>query len=64
MKKLTERMIEALRAAEDTLYGDVKMVFGYGRSLRGLKERGLVEGTTEHAYLTDAGKAEKNALHA
>lgn len=63
MKKLTDRMAEALRAAEDTLYGDVKLVAGYGRSLRGLRDRGLVEGDAEHAYLTEAGKAEKNALH-
>ena len=63
MKKLTDQMVEALRTAEDTLYGDVKLVPGYGRSIRGLRERGLVDGDGEHIYLSDAGKVEKTALH-
>jgi len=64
MKPLTENMIEALKLAEDTLYGDVKLVEGYGRQIRGLRSRGLVSGELPHVYLTDAGKVEKDRVHA
>lgn len=60
MKKerpLTDRQREALLAAEDTLYGDTKMVPGYGRCLRGLRLRELVEGDLPHVYLTPKAKA-------
>lgn len=58
MKPLTELQREALLAAEDTLYGDTKLIEGYGRQLRGLRLRGLVEGDMPHVYLTDDGKAQ------
>lgn len=64
MKPLTENMRAALVAAEDTLYGDVKLVEGYGRSLKGLRKRGLVEGDLPHVYLTQQGKEMKNISHA
>jgi hypothetical protein len=60
MKKerpLTDRQREALLAAEDTLYGDTKMVPGYGRCLRGLRLRGLVDGAAPHVYLTPKARA-------
>lgn len=63
MKPLTHHMIEALKAAEDTLYGDVKLVDGYGRQIKGLRQRGLVSGELPHVYLTDAGKAQKDRSH-
>ena len=63
MKKLTANMRAALVAAEDTLYGDVKMPDGFWRSLKGLRSRGLVDGDIPHVYLTDAGKAEKDQAH-
>lgn len=56
-RPLTEKQIECLRAAEDTLFGDVKVVPGFGRSVPGLRKRGLVEGDMPHVYLTDAGRA-------
>lgn len=62
MKPLTEMMKSALLDAEETLYGDVKMIDGYGRSMRGLRDRGLVEGDLPHVYLTDDGKAELASL--
>ena len=55
MKKerpLTDKQRDCLIAAEDTLYGDTKIVPGYGRSVPALIKRGLVEGS----YLTAAGK--------
>lgn len=58
MKPLTEMMRSALLDAEETPYGDVKMIDGYGRSMKGLRDRGLVEGDLPHVYLTDAGKME------
>ena len=67
MKKerpLTDRQREALLAAEDTLYGDTKMVPGYGRCMRGLRLRGLVEGDLPHVYLTAAGKSKLSELAA
>lgn len=54
-RPLTAKQIEAITTAEDTLYGDVKIV-GHGRSVPGLRKRGLVEGDLPHVYLTDAGK--------
>jgi hypothetical protein len=60
MKKerpLTDRQREALLAAEDTLYGDTKMVPGYGRCMRGLRLRGLVDGDLPHVYLTPKARA-------
>lgn len=60
MKKdrpLTALQREALLAAEDTLFGDTKLIPGYGRSLRGLRKRGFVDGDAPHVYLTEAGKA-------
>lgn len=56
-RPLTERQIEALKATEDTLYGDTKLVEGYGRTHRGLRNRGLIEGYKPHVYLTDAGRS-------
>jgi len=56
-RPLTEKQIEALKAAEDTLYGDTKLVEGYGRSHLGLRNRGLIEGSVPHVYLTDAGRS-------
>jgi len=64
MKPLTDKMKEALLAAEDTLYGDVKIVEGYGRSIPGMASRGLVEGEAPHVYLTAAGKQMKDEAHA
>lgn len=54
-KPLTDKQREALLAAEDTLYGDTKLVPGYGRSLRALRLRGLIEGALPHVYLTAEG---------
>ncbi len=62
-RPLTERQIEALLAAEDTLFGDAKIVKGFGRTLRGLKNKGLIDGDWPHAYLTPEGLAEKSRLH-
>jgi hypothetical protein len=56
-RPLTDKQIEALKAAEDTLYDDTKLVEGYGRSHRGLRNRGLIEGDAPHVYLTDAGRS-------
>lgn len=56
-RPLTEKQRECLAAAEDTLFGDTKVVRGYGRSIAGLRKRGLVEGDVPHVYLTEAGKA-------
>lgn len=64
MKPLTPSMTAALLAAEDTLYGDVKLVEGYGRQIRGLRNRGLVEGEPPHIYLTAIGKQMKDEIHA
>lgn len=63
-RPLTAKQAEALKLAEDTLFGDVKITEGFGRQLRGLRTRGLCEGDLPHVYLTAAGKAEKSALHA
>jgi len=57
-RPLTPLQKECLLAAEDTLYGDTKLIPGYGRSMRGLRLRGLIDGVGEHVYLSDAGKAE------
>jgi hypothetical protein len=65
MKKerpLTDKQRECLIAAEDTLYGDTKLIPGFGRSISGLRKRGLVEGDLPHVYLTPAGKAEVRGL--
>jgi len=57
-RPLTTKQVEHLLAAEGTLYGDTKLALkGYGRSERGLRNRGLIEGQGEHVYLTDAGKS-------
>lgn len=64
-RPLTERQIEALLAAEDTLYGDVKIPDKiWGRSMRGLRNRGLIEGDAPHVYLTPKGAAAKEEYHA
>lgn len=55
-RPLTAKQCECLLAAEDTLYGDVKCIPGFGRSLRGLRKRALIEGESPHIYLTDLGK--------
>ena len=55
-KPLSAKQCEALINAEETLYGDVKIIEGYGRSVAALKRRGLVEGDTPYVYLTDPGK--------
>ncbi len=56
-RPLTARQAEALQMAfaEPTLYGDHKIIEGYGRSIRGLRNRGLVEGDAPHIYLTPKG---------
>jgi len=56
-RPLTDRQAEALRMAfaEPTLYGDHKIIEGYGRSIRGLRNRGLVEGDLPHVCLTPKG---------
>lgn len=56
-RPLTAQQVECLKAAEDTLFGDVKLSGLYARSVRGLRVRGLVDGEKPHIYLTDAGKA-------
>jgi len=38
--------------AEDTLFGDAKLIDGFGRSVPGLRKRGLVDGEMPHVYLT------------
>lgn len=55
-KPLTALQQEALKLAEDTLFGDVKIIDGFGRSIPGLRKRGLVDGVFPHIYLTQAGK--------
>ena len=56
-RPLTTKQVEHLLAAEDTLYGDTKLALeGYGRSERGLRNRGLIEGQGGHVYLTADGK--------
>jgi hypothetical protein len=60
-RPLTDRQIECLLAVEDTLYGDIKLTPGWGRSERGLRNRGLIEGERPHVYLTEAGKLALNA---
>lgn len=57
-RPLTERQIECLKATQDTLFGEVKISDGYGRTHRGLRNRRLIEGYIPHVYLTDAGKSE------
>lgn len=61
-RPLTERQCECLKCAEDTLYGDTKIVSGFGRSVAGLRKRGLVEGVLPHVYLTEQGKFELKRL--
>ncbi|UIJ43775.1 hypothetical protein LZK98_11800 [Sphingomonas cannabina] len=63
-RPLTPRQCEALLAAEDTLFGDTKIAPGYGRMLRGLRLRGLIEGDVPHVYLTDDGKSKLSELAA
>lgn len=55
-KKLTPRQCEVLLRAEDTLFGDAKLVDSDGRTINALASRGLVEGDAPHVYLTPAGK--------
>jgi len=57
-KKLTHRQRECLMMAEPTLYGDIKAVEPDGRVVRGLRNRGLIEGDMPHIYLTPTGKDE------
>jgi len=57
-KKLTDRQRECLMMAEPTLYGDIKAVEPDGRVVRGLRNRGLIEGDMPHIYLTSTGKDE------
>jgi S-adenosylmethionine synthetase len=61
-KKLTDRQRECLMMAEPTLYGDTKAVETDGRVIRGLRNRGLIEGDMPHIYLTAAGKNEVQQL--
>jgi len=61
-RPLTDLQKEALIMSEDTLFNDTKMIEGYGRSLRGLRLKGMVEGEVPHVYLTDAGKQELSRL--
>lgn len=60
--KLTERMADALLKAEDTLFGDAKIAPGFGRQIKGLRNRGMIEGEAPHIYLTDAGKETARSL--
>jgi hypothetical protein len=57
-RPLTAKQVECILAAEPTLYGDVRMIEGYGRSIRGLQNRGLAEGI----YLSEKGKQELQRL--
>lgn len=61
-RPLTAKMQEALLGSEDTLFGDTKIVPGYGRTMRGLRNRGLVEGSLPHVYLTAKGQDELRRL--
>jgi hypothetical protein len=61
-RPLTAKQIETILATEPTLYGDMKMVLGHGRTLRGLKNRGLIEGEKPHVYLSEKGKQELSRL--
>lgn len=63
-RPLTARQMEALQMAfaEPTLYGDHKIIEGYGRSLRGLRNRGMVEGELPHVYLTAKGVEQVQAI--
>lgn len=61
-RPLTDRQKEALLATEPTLFGDAKMVDGYGRTMRGLRNRGLIEGDKPHVYLTAKGVSEVEGL--
>jgi hypothetical protein len=62
MKKLTTRQRECLMMAEPTLYGDIKAVEPDGRVIRGLHNRGYVEGDMPHIYLTTSGREALDAL--
>lgn len=63
-RPLTQKQIEALLAAEDTLFGDTKIVPGYGRTMRGLRNRGMIDGEKPHIYLTEKGLDALKALSA
>jgi|HubBroStandDraft_1064217.scaffolds.fasta_scaffold265757_3 hypothetical protein len=59
-RPLTAKQRQAIRQAEDTLFGDVKIGAADGRSVRGLKARGLCEEAEPgHVYLTRQGMAER-----
>jgi len=65
MKKerpLTQRQMTCLRMAEETLFGDTKLVEGFTFAAGSLRKRGLVQGAAPHCYLTDAGKAKREAI--
>ncbi len=57
-RPLTDKQIEALRNTADTFFGETKMTDGYGRTHRGLRNRGLIEGYIPHVYLTAKGRDE------
>lgn len=61
-KRLTDKMRYAIDSAEETLFGDIKLVVTDGRTINALATRGLVEGSYEHAYLTADGKAERSQV--
>lgn len=61
-RPLTGRQRECLLMAEPTLYGETKAVEPDGRTIRGLKIRGLVDGDMPHIYLTPEGKAHLDQL--
>lgn len=63
MKPLTDSMHKALMDAEDTLFGDVKLGGGFGRSVPGMRKRGLVYGDSPHVYLTQYGREMKDKAH-
>jgi hypothetical protein len=58
-RPLTDQQMEAMQMAfaEPTLYGDCKIIEGFGRSIRGLRNRELVDGEFPHIYLTPKGIA-------
>lgn len=59
-RPLTKNQERAIRDAEPTLFGDVKIGTADGRAVHGLKRRGLCEEAEPgHVYLTRHGMAER-----
>lgn len=55
-RPLSSLQQQALANAEETLFGDVKIVPGFGRQLHGLRKRGLVDGAPP-PFLSDSRRA-------